>query len=39
VKPCNAEMLAKLEKLQDTTPDSEESIDPRWLKLKEILKK
>lgn len=38
-KPCNAEMLAKLEKLQDTTSDSEESIDPRWLKLKEILKK
>ncbi len=39
VKPCNADMLAKLDKLQANTSDTEESIDPRWLKLKEILKK
>jgi len=39
VKPCNKEMLAKLNELQDSPPDSEDSVDPRWLKLKEILKK
>lgn len=38
-KPCNKEMLAKLNELRDSPPDSEDSVDPRWLKLKEILKK
>jgi len=39
IKPCNEQMLNKLHELQDNSSDSDESIDPRWLKLKEILKK
>lgn len=38
-KPCNKQMLDKLQQLQNNSTDSEDTIDPRWLKLKEILKK
>lgn len=34
-KPCNKEMLEKLEKLK---PTGEEQSDPRWDKLKDLLK-
>jgi uncharacterized metal-binding protein YceD (DUF177 family) len=36
VKPCNQEMLKRLNELSD---DGEETTDPRWEKLKELLKK
>lgn len=36
VKPCNYQMLAKL---NDLSGDGEEQADPRWDKLKELLKK
>jgi uncharacterized protein len=36
IKPCNLQMLAKL---NDLSGESEEQSDPRWDKLKELLKK
>jgi uncharacterized metal-binding protein YceD (DUF177 family) len=36
VKPCNYQMLAKL---NDLSGDGEDQADPRWDKLKELLKK
>jgi len=35
-KPCNLQMLSKL---NDLSGSSEEQSDPRWDKLKELLKK